>query len=77
MSEQKQYPQKKISQIQEIEDLLSKYSMIGLTNLDGISSNVLQKIRKTLRGDTEIKIAKNTLKRIAIIASKKCFHKPK
>ena len=49
-----------------MEELLNKYSMIGLTNLDGISSSVLQKIRKTLRGDTEIKIAKNTLKRIAI-----------
>ena len=67
MSVQRQeYPQKKINQIQEIEDLLNKYSMIGLTNLDGISSSVLQRIRKTLRGDTEIKIAKNTLKRIAI-----------
>ena len=66
MSEQKHYPQKKVNQIQEIETLLNTYSMIGLTNLDGISSNVLQRIRKTLRGDTEIKVAKNTLKRIAI-----------
>lgn len=66
MSSQKQYPQKKVTQIQEIETLLSKYSMVGLTNLDGISSSVLQRIRKTLRGDTEIKVAKNTLKRIAI-----------
>jgi large subunit ribosomal protein L10 len=65
MSEQKHYPQKKVDQIQEIEVLLKKYPMIGLTNLNGISSNVLQKIRRTLRGDTEIKIAKNTLKRIA------------
>lgn len=66
MSSQKHYPQKKVTQIQEIEKLLNNYSMVGLTNLDGISSNVLQRIRKTLRGDTEIKIAKNTLKRIAI-----------
>ena len=67
---QKNYPQKKINQIDTIETLLNKYSMIGLTNLDGISSNVLQRIRKTLRGDTEIKIAKNTLKRIAINKAK-------
>ena len=66
MSSLKNYPQKKVTQIQEIEKLLNNYSMVGLTNLDGISSNVLQRIRKTLRGDTEIKIAKNTLKRIAI-----------
>lgn len=66
MSLQKTYPQKKVNQIKTIEQLLSTYSMIGLTNLDGISSNVLQRIRKTLRGDTEIKVAKNTLKRIAI-----------
>jgi large subunit ribosomal protein L10 len=67
------YPQKKIQQIKEIEDLLLKYKIIGLTNLEGVSSNVLQKIRKSLHGDTEIKVAKNTLKRIAInnAASKK------
>ncbi len=70
MSSQKIYPQKKINQIESIETLLTKYSMVGLTNLDGISSNVLQRIRKTLRGDTQIKIAKNTLKRIAIEKAK-------
>ena len=70
MSTQKVYPQKKINQINDIENLLNSYSMVGLTKLDGISSSVLQKIRKTLRGDTEIKIAKNTLKRIAINKAK-------
>lgn len=65
-TEQRKYPQKKIDQIESMEDLFKNYSMIGLTNLNGISSSVLQRIRKTLRGDTEIKIAKNTLKRIAL-----------
>lgn len=60
------YPQNKIQQIQEIEDLLLNYKIIGLTNLEGVSSAVLQKIRKSLHGNTEIKVAKNTLKRIAI-----------
>ncbi len=70
MSSQKVYPQKKIDQIQEMENLFKNYSMIGLTNLNGISSSVLQKIRKQLRGDTEIKVAKNTLKRIALDKAK-------
>lgn len=60
------YPQKKTQQINEIEDLLLNYNIIGLTNLEGVSSAVLQKIRKSLYGNTEIKVAKNTLKRIAI-----------
>lgn len=71
MSEQKHYPQKKTEQIDHMEKLFESYSMIGLTNLNGISSSVLQKIRKQLRGDTEIKVAKNTLKRIALDKAKK------
>ena len=66
MSTQKVYPPNKIKQINIMEELFQTYSMIGLTNLNGISSSVLQKIRKQLRGDTEIKVAKNTLKRIAL-----------
>ena len=70
MSEQKNYPQKKTDQINEIEELIHQFNIIGLTKLEGISSSVLQRIRKSLKGDTEIKIAKNTLKRRAFDSAK-------
>ncbi|MHA2365646.1 MAG: 50S ribosomal protein L10 [Candidatus Hodarchaeales archaeon] len=66
MSEKKTYPQSKIDQIKELEGLIKAYKVIGLTKLDGVSSNVLQNIRGALRGDTEIKVSKNTLKRLSI-----------
>lgn len=70
-TDKKVYPQKKLDQVNKMKELLLKYNMIGLTNLDGVSSSVLQKIRKSLYGDTEIIVAKNTLKKIAIGNAKK------
>jgi len=66
MSKTHTYPQQKVQLIKDLEMLIGKYSTIGLTNLDGVASNVLQNLRKALRGDTEIKVAKNTLKKLSI-----------
>ncbi|MFW9928310.1 MAG: 50S ribosomal protein L10 [Candidatus Thorarchaeota archaeon] len=63
---QHQYSKMKIKQIEEIVELATQYKTIGLTRLDGISSSVLQNIKKSLRGSTVIKISKNTLKKIAL-----------
>lgn len=60
-----QYSPRKTTLIKDIKDLSTNYKTIGLTRLDGITSNVLQNIRKSLRGSTVIKVSKNTLKRIA------------
>lgn len=70
-NEEQVYPAKKLQQVKEIEELALQYKVIGLTNLEGVSSSVLQNIRKALRGQTEIKMAKNTLKRIALTQASK------
>jgi large subunit ribosomal protein L10 len=59
-------PEAKSKQVSELVQLAKKYKTIGLTKLDGISSNVLQNIKKSLRGSTVIKVSKNTLKRLAL-----------
>ena len=60
-----QYSPRKTTLIKDIKELSTNYKTIGLTRLDGITSNVLQNIRRSLRGSTVIKVSKNTLKRIA------------
>ncbi|MFQ5978770.1 MAG: 50S ribosomal protein L10 [Candidatus Heimdallarchaeota archaeon] len=53
--------------LQEIGDLVAKYPVAGVVSLEGISSSVMQKIRAALRNQaTEIRIAKNTIKRLAL-----------
>lgn len=63
---QHQYTGIKSKQISELVDLSKKYKTIGLTRLDGITSNVLQNIKKSLRGSTVIKVSKNTIKLLAL-----------
>ncbi len=52
--------------IQELIDLLKTYNVIALADLTGLSSKGLQDIRKELRGKVVIKVAKNTIKRLAL-----------
>ncbi|MFX1505010.1 MAG: 50S ribosomal protein L10 [Promethearchaeota archaeon] len=67
--------QRKKAQIDEIVNLAEQKSVIGLVDLSGISSNALQGIRSSMRsGEVEaaIKVAKNTIKTLALEkASKK------
>jgi large subunit ribosomal protein L10 len=61
--------------LQEIGDLAIKYPVAGVVSLDGISSSVIQQIRASLRDQaTEIRVAKNTIK---ILALKKASKKKK
>jgi large subunit ribosomal protein L10 len=63
-------PKKKRSQVETIIHLAEQSSVIGLADLSGLSSKALQGIRASLRSkrDVEalIKVAKNTLKKIAL-----------
>ncbi len=56
----------KEEQISEIQRLMTNYTVVGLFSLNNITSSVIQQIRRSLRGQTELKIAKNTLKTRAI-----------
>ena len=66
--EEKKLNRKKVDQVNAIIDLATEYSVIGLADLNGISSKALQGIRSSMRsGEVRavIKIAKNTLKSLA------------
>jgi len=59
----------KEAQIDTITKLADEYSVIGITDLNGISSSALQGIRASLRSGeikATIKVAKNNLKTIAL-----------
>jgi ribosomal protein L10 len=60
---------KKKEQIDTIVNLAKQNSVIGLVNLSGISSKALQGIRSSMRSGevvATIKVAKNTLKTLAL-----------
>lgn len=67
----KDYPEVKVKQINELVDLINKYDVIALARLDGIASSVIQDIRANLRGKTVLKVSKNTLKKLAVEKSTK------
>jgi large subunit ribosomal protein L10 len=60
---------RKEAQIKSIAELTEKYSVIGIVDLNGISSRAIQGIRTSLRSGevtATIKVAKNTLKMLAL-----------
>ncbi len=65
---------RKLEQIDTIVDLAEQNTLVGLVNLSGISSKALQDIRSSMRAGevvATIKVAKNTLKTLALEKSKK------
>ncbi|MFX1511023.1 MAG: 50S ribosomal protein L10 [Promethearchaeota archaeon] len=56
----------KEEQITQLQRLIEEHKVIGLFSLENITSTVLQQVRRSLRGHTELKIAKNSLKSRAI-----------
>ncbi len=62
---------KKEETVRELYQLLSSHKTFAITEYRGLTSNQLKRIRKNLEGRAKIKIAKNTLMRLAI---KKTFN---
>lgn len=54
-------PKWKIDEIEDIKNLLSTHSSIGIVGVHGIPSNQLQLMRKNLRGLADIKMCRNNL----------------
>jgi len=53
-------------QLKELVEILGSYSNIGITKVENIASKTIQRIRYDMRGETILKIAKNTLMRLAL-----------
>lgn len=52
--------------LKELIDLLNQYKTIGITKVENIASKTIQRIRHDLRDEATIKVAKNTLMKLAI-----------
>ncbi len=58
---EKGIPEWKIRVVQELKDLFTKYPVVGIADLTGTPTNVVQKIRKKLRRQIVFKVAKKNL----------------
>ncbi len=62
----KPYPKWKVDMINEIKELLTKYSTVVVFDLKGLKANVLQQYRRVLRGRGVVKVFKNNLMLLAL-----------
>ncbi len=53
-------------QLAELIGLIQAYNNVGITRVENIASKTIQRLRTDLRGDAVLKIAKNTLMRLAL-----------
>jgi large subunit ribosomal protein L10 len=63
--------EQKATVVEETVDLLNKYDVIAAANLYKVGSGMLMDLRKSLRGQLEIKTVKNTLMRISMEKAEK------
>lgn len=63
--------EKKKQIVEKLKNDLISYPIIGLVKIDNINASVVQRMRKDLRKDAKIVMAKNSLMRIAVSESKK------
>ncbi|HUT79895.1 MAG TPA: 50S ribosomal protein L10 [Candidatus Bathyarchaeia archaeon] len=53
-------------QLAELIKLIQAYKNVGITRVENIAARTIQRLRSDLRGDAVLKIAKNTLMRLAL-----------
>ena len=66
-----QVSEQKAAVVEKTVDLLKKYEVIAVANLYKVQSGMLMDLRKSLRGQLEIKTVKNTLMRISMEKAEK------
>ncbi len=66
-----QVSEQKAGVVEQTVDLLNKYNVIAAANLFKVQSAMLMDLRKSLRGQLEIKTVKNTLMRISMEKAQK------
>ena len=54
-------PESKIKGVKDLAEMLKKYPVIGIADLYKLPANALQKMRVSLRGKAEIKVAKRSI----------------
>ncbi len=72
----KSIPEEKQRAVEELSQVLTAHQVVGIVRLEQISSKILQQVKKQLRGEAVIKVAKNSIKTRAIeMAAKKSKNK--
>src|SRR4030042_2470265 len=66
-----QVSEQKAAVVKQTVDLLKKYDVIAAADLNKVQSGMLMDLRKSLRGQLEIKTVKNTLMRISMEKAEK------
>jgi len=66
-----QVSEQKAAVVEQTVDLLNKYDVIAAANLFKVQSDMLMDLRKSLRGQLEIRTVKNTLMRISMEKAQK------
>jgi large subunit ribosomal protein L10 len=54
-------PEWKRQEVEDLADLINEYESVGVVSIAGIPSRQLQAMRRDLRGDAELRVARNTL----------------
>jgi large subunit ribosomal protein L10 len=63
--------EEKVKAIEELKKMIDDYPTIGIIDMNNLPSRQLQEIRKSVRGDTIIKVVKKTVINFALKQSKK------
>ncbi len=58
--------EEKISEVEEIKELLKSYKYIGIASLQKVRASQLQELKKSLAGKVYMRVLKNTLTKLAI-----------
>ena len=63
--------EEKISEVEDIKELLKEYKSIGIASLQKVRASQLQELKKKLAGEVHMKVLKNTLTKLAIASMEK------
>lgn len=59
-------PQWKAKQVEELKKIISSHSVLVLTNFEKVPANLMQKIKRELKGSAELRVVKKTLLNLAL-----------
>ena len=63
--------EEKISEVEDIKELLKEYKSIGIASLQKVRASQLQELKKKLADEVHMKVLKNTLTKLAIASMEK------
>lgn len=59
-------PQWKVNQVEELKKVISSHRVLAIANFEKVPANLMQKIKRELKGSAELKVVKKTLLNLAL-----------